>query len=103
MHAKHHAGKGCAGDRGETTTCAAPGNEKERATRSSRCELLTASTTREPACELLSAAGGVKVLALAVTVHGSGDGTWSKRAAAQAAPETTLKWWASRTSVPPRV
>ena len=85
MHAKHHAGEGCAGDRGETTTCAAPGNEKERATRSSRCELLTASTTREPACELLSAAGGVNFLALAVTVHGGVEVALSTRAAEQAA------------------
>jgi hypothetical protein len=70
MRARQPAGQGCAGDRGETMTCAAPG--RREGARASRCELLTASTARDPVFEPLCAAGVVNLLALAVTFHGGG-------------------------------
>ncbi len=70
MRARQQAGLGCAGDRGETTRRAAPG--RCEGARASQCELLTASTTRDPVCEPPCAAGVVNLLALAVTVHGGG-------------------------------
>ena len=61
------------------------GARKREGARAPRCELLTASTAREPEFELLSAAGGVNFLALAVTVHGGVEVALSTRAAEQAA------------------
>jgi hypothetical protein len=68
MRASHHAGEGCAGAREEPTACAALG--RREGARAARCEPLPTSTAREPVFEPPCAAGVVKLLALAVPVHG---------------------------------